>query len=117
LRERAVHLVVDRVERADVEEPAADAGLVGRDDGAIAGLVQARDGLEATGNRNPFFRRLDELVAVDVDDAVAVEDDELRLARPGGSLRRELDHAGNSKRDTARGECRWAPAVARGART
>ena len=49
-RQRAVHLVVDGVQRRHVEQAAADAGLVGRDDHAKAGVVQPRDRLEAAGN-------------------------------------------------------------------
>ena len=81
VRERLVHLLVDRVQHRHVEQAAADARLVGRDDDAIAGVVEARDRLEAARARAPLVRRLDELVAVVVDDAVAVEDDELGRAR------------------------------------
>ena len=75
-----MHLVVDRVQRRDVEQAAADARLVGRDDDAVAGMVEPRDRLERAGDRPPFVGRLDELVAVVVDDAVAVEDDELHVS-------------------------------------
>ena len=60
LRERPVHALVDRIQRRDVQEPSADPRLVGRHDDAISGVIQARDGLEAAGNRPPFVRRFDE---------------------------------------------------------
>ena len=41
--------------------------------------VQARDGLEAARDRHPFLGRLDVVVRVVVDDAVAVEDDEFHM--------------------------------------
>ncbi|EXI70646.1 MAG: hypothetical protein AW07_03976 [Candidatus Accumulibacter sp. SK-11] len=77
---RAVHLVVDGVQRIHVEQAAADAGLVGRHHHPVTGLTEAADRLEAAGNRTPLGRRLDELLRVEVDDAVAIEDDELHTA-------------------------------------
>ena len=75
LREGAVHFVVDRVQRTHVEQPAADAGLVRRDHDPVAGMIQLRDRLEAARNGLPFGGVLDELIAVLVDDTVAIEDD------------------------------------------
>ena len=80
--ERLVHLLVDRVQRRHVEQPAADPRLIGRDDDAEAGVIEPRDRFEAAGNRTPLVRRLDELIAVVVDHAVAVQDDQ-----PGGAGR------------------------------
>jgi hypothetical protein len=71
------HLVVDGIQGVHVEQAAPDARLVGRHHHAIAPLRQAGDRLQAAGQRTPLVRRLDELVAVVVDDAVAVEDDQL----------------------------------------
>ena len=79
-RQRLVHLVVDGVQHRHVEQTAPDAGLIGCHHHAVAGLVQARDGFQTAGNGAPFFRVLDELLGVEVDDAVAVEDDELHAA-------------------------------------
>jgi hypothetical protein len=76
-----VHLAVDRVQRGHVEEPAGDAGLVGRDHDPVAFLGEARDRLQAPGDGLPFVRALDERGAVESDDAVAVEDDELHGAK------------------------------------
>src|SRR4029453_2877947 len=76
LRERLVHLLVDRVQRRHVEQPAADPRLIRRDDDAKAGVMEACDRLEAARNRPPLVRRLDELLAVAIDDAVAVEHDQ-----------------------------------------
>jgi hypothetical protein len=77
-----VHLLVDRVQGRHVEQFARDARLVRRDHHAVAGLVQARDRFERAGDRNPLGRRLDEIRGVVVDDAVAVEDDQLHGALP-----------------------------------
>ncbi len=91
-RQRPVHLLVDRVERRHVEQAAADARLVRRDDHAKARVVEPRDRLEAPRDRPPFVRRLDELGAVVVDHAVAVEHDELEGARGRDGFGGELDH-------------------------
>src|SRR5688572_10784554 len=80
LRERAVHLVVDRVQRRDLEETASDAGLVGREYDEVACVIEARDRFQAPRQRPPLVRALDEARAVVVDDAVAVEDRELHTA-------------------------------------
>jgi hypothetical protein len=76
----AVHLVVDGIQRVHVEQAATDAGLVGRHDHPITGLIEPGDGFQAARDRSPFGRRLDELLRVVVDDAVAVEDDEFHTA-------------------------------------
>jgi hypothetical protein len=81
-----------RVQHAHVEEPAADARLVGRNDHAKARVVEPRDRFQASWNGPPLFRRLDEVVAVVVDHAVAVEHDELDGPRGGNAFAGELDH-------------------------
>src|SRR5260221_421344 len=58
---------------------------------AIAGRVEPRDRLEAAGDRAPFVRRLDEVLAVVVDHAVAIEDDQLQRT-VGLGIGGELDH-------------------------
>ena len=90
--ERLVHLLVDRVQHRHVEEAAADAGLVGRDDDPVAGVVEPGDRLEAARHRPPLVRRLDEVLAVVVHDAVAVEDDEPHRAGRDHRFGGELDH-------------------------
>src|SRR5204862_7799735 len=75
-----VHLGVDRVERRHVEQATADAGLIGRHDDTPAALREAGDRIEASRDRPPLVRMLDERVAVVVDHAVAVEDDEFHAA-------------------------------------
>ena len=82
VRERAMHLVVNRVQRREIEQPSTHTGLVRRDDDAIAGMVEPRDRLEAARYRTPLVDVLDVGVAVEIDDAVAVEDDNFR----GGSI-------------------------------
>src|SRR5262249_45969410 len=64
LVERLVELVVDGDHRRRVEQPAAEARLVGRHDHAKSRVVESRDRLQAAGDRAPLFWRLDELVAV-----------------------------------------------------
>jgi hypothetical protein len=64
--------------------PTPDAGLVGRHHHPPAPLVEPGDRLQRAGNRLPLFGRLDELPRVEIDDAVAVENDELH--RPLCSL-------------------------------
>jgi hypothetical protein len=93
LRKRLVHSFVDRIERRDIEQPAPDARLIGCDDDAITGVVQARDCLETAGDRAPLVRRLDELIAVMVDDAVAIQNDQASRARGGDGFVGELNHA------------------------
>src|SRR6185503_12243146 len=87
------------------------ARLVRRHRDAVAVLVQARDRLDRPRDRAPLRRRLDVLVAVEVDDAVAVEDGELHSSAASlemsatlfigcssseSSLRRLLRTAGSS---------------------
>ena len=76
--ERLVHLGVDRVERRHVEQAARQARLVRRHDRVPAGVVEPRDRLERAGDRHPLVGRLDVVVAILVDRAVAIEDDELQ---------------------------------------
>jgi hypothetical protein len=71
-----VHLFVDAVQRIHVEQAAPDARLVGGDHHAVAALVELGDGFQTARNRLPLRRVLDELGGIEVDDAVAVEDDE-----------------------------------------
>src|SRR5262249_19230241 len=78
--EGALHRVVDGDQRGGVEEAARDARLVGRHCDAVVGLRQPRDRLEAALDRPPLLRRLDVRVAVVVDGAVAVEDDQFHTA-------------------------------------
>src|SRR3989475_12660361 len=80
LRHGPVHGVVDRDQGRGVKKTARDAGLVGGDDDAVAVLRQPRDRLQAAFERPPFGWRLDVLVAVVVDGAVAIQDDQLHLA-------------------------------------
>src|SRR5690606_12386851 len=74
------HPGVDRAQGFHGEQAAGDAGLVGGHHHAPAGLAEPADGLRAAGDRHPFVRRLDERVAVVVDDPVAVQDDEFHRA-------------------------------------
>ena len=75
-----MHFFVDGDQRRHVEQAATQPGLIGRDDDAEASVVEPCDRFQAAGNRAPLLGRLDELVAVAVDDAVAVQDDELARA-------------------------------------
>src|SRR5690606_24661726 len=75
-----LQLVVDGDQRGGVEEAPCDARLVRRDHHPIVGLGEPRDGLEAALDRTPLVRRLDVQLAVVVDGAVAIEDDELHSA-------------------------------------
>ena len=103
LRRRALQRVVDREQRRRVEQAARDARLVGRHHDAIAGLRQARDRLQAALDRPPLLGRLDVVVAVVVDGAVAVEDDELHcreLGEIGDAVHRAVQLA-----RAARGGC------------
>jgi hypothetical protein len=58
------------------EIAAADAGLVGGDYNGVAGLFEQRHGIHAAGQGNPFVFGFHKIVAVLVEHAVAVEDDE-----------------------------------------
>jgi len=71
-----MHFFVHRVERVHVEQPAADAGLVGRHHDLEARLVQAGNRFETAGNGFPFGGRFNEVIGVVINDAVTVEDDE-----------------------------------------
>ena len=75
LRDRAMHPVVDGVQRRHLEEPAPDTGLIGCDHDVVSRLGELCDGFQAPAQRLPLVRTLDVRVAVVVDDTVAVEDD------------------------------------------
>ena len=77
---RTVHLFMNGVEGIHVEQAAPDSRLVGGDHHPAAGLGQAGDGFQTAGDGLPFGGRLDELIGVEVDDAVAVKDDEFHTA-------------------------------------
>src|SRR5207253_236413 len=55
----ALQRLVDLEQRAGVEEAARNAGLVGRDDDAVAGLREPRDRLDRALDRAPLLERLD----------------------------------------------------------
>ena len=71
-----VHLFVNGIEGGHLEQAAADARLIGRDDHAKTGLREFRNGLQATRNGSPFLGALDVGIAVVVNDPVAIEDDQ-----------------------------------------
>ncbi len=75
-RQRFVHFAMDGVERAHVEQAPPNARLIGGHRHMPALVVQPGNGLQAAGNGHPLVGRLDEIVAVLVDDAVAVEDEQ-----------------------------------------
>src|SRR5690606_31376387 len=75
-----VQLGMDGIERRHVEQPARQARLIAGHHHGISGLRQAGDGGQAAGQGHPFVGRLDEGRAVLVDDAVAIENDELHCA-------------------------------------
>ena len=72
----AVHFGVHFGQVLDGEVFAADAGLVGGDGDGVTCLGEEGDGVHAAFYGYPFVGGFDEVVAVLVDDAVAVEDDE-----------------------------------------
>src|SRR3546814_3081327 len=67
---------VDGIERVHAEQAARDAGLVAGNHNPPAGTRQARDGLYASGQGDPFVRAFDKGVAVLINDAVAVRSEE-----------------------------------------
>ena len=77
--ELTVHGLVDPIERHDIEQPARKAGLICCDDDAESRTIQPRDGVETAGNGDPLFRRADVARRVLVDDAVAIEYDEIHV--------------------------------------
>jgi hypothetical protein len=85
LGRRLHHLLVDGVQRIHVEQPATDSRLIGGDHHPVTPLIEFGDGLEAAAYRFPLIRRFDELGGILVDDAVAIEDDELHDAQGRGA--------------------------------
>ena len=73
LTDEAVHFCVHFGQVLDGEVFAADTGLVGGDGDVVACLRQEGDGVHAAFDGYPFVYGFDEVVAVLVDDAVAVE--------------------------------------------
>src|SRR5205823_13494610 len=101
LRKRLVHALMDCVQRRDIQQSPTDAGLIGRDNNAIAGMIEARNGLETSGYRSPLVGRFDELIAVVIDDPVAIENDEPRRTRRNNGFGSELNHALHARRRAA----------------
>ena len=77
-----VHFFVHGVQRVHIEQAPAQAGLIGGHHHMPAGLRQHGDGVQAARQRNPFHAVFDEIIAIVVDDAVAVEDDEFHAFHP-----------------------------------
>src|SRR5713226_5777047 len=96
--DRLVHLRVHRVERRHVEETAADSRLIRRHHDTPAVLRETRDRIEASRDGPPFIGVLDEIVALEIDDAVAVEDDELHAASLEMSATRFSKYASSPRR-------------------
>ena len=74
--ELAVHPVVDAPDVALGIVAAGDAGLVRHEDGEVAAVVDVADGLLGSGDPDEVFGAM-EVVDVDVEGAVAVEEDGL----------------------------------------
>lgn len=90
--ELAVHPVVDAPDVALGVVAAGDAGLVRHEDGEVAAVVDIADGLLGSGDPDEVFGAM-EVVDVDVEGAVAVEEDGLS----GGFIHRfavPLPHRG-----------------------
>ena len=75
-RQHFVHLAVNGIERGHVKQPAPQPRLVGRDHDAPAAVIEPRNGFKRARQRYKLVGRFNEFVAVGVDGAVAVEDDE-----------------------------------------
>ena len=71
------HLRMDALERRHFKEPAAETGLIGYDGDSIIGCAQTRNRVDAPRQRTPLVSGFDVVVGVVVDDAVAVENDDL----------------------------------------
>src|SRR5699024_11347217 len=74
------HLAVNAIEFLRAEQPPCHTRLVGGHHHAPSGPCQAANGFRAPGNRVPFFGRLDVGIAVMVDDAIAIQNDQLHEA-------------------------------------
>ena len=73
------HFVIDRIERCHVKQSATDTGLVGCDHNSVPILVKARNRFHSAVDGPPFARRLDKLIAIVIDHAIAVENYQLGL--------------------------------------
>src|SRR5690606_10579883 len=69
-------------ERIHGEQTASEPRLIAGHHDAPAGAREPGNGIQTARHRLPFVRRLNVGVAVFIDDAVAVRDDELHCARP-----------------------------------
>ena len=79
LLHEAVHFVVHLVELLDAVILAADAGLIGGHGQRVIGLGEEGDGIHAAFNRYPFVYRFHKIVAVVVNHAVAVENNQFHI--------------------------------------
>jgi hypothetical protein len=78
LLRRFEHFCVYRVQCNHVEQAALDTRLIGGHRHMKTCAIQSRNRLQRTRDRSPFVRGLDEAITVDVDDTVAVKDDEFQ---------------------------------------
>ncbi len=76
------------VEIVRTHQAAADAGLVADDGNGVSGGIESGHGVGGALDHHQFGRGFDEIGAVLVKDAVAVEQDQHRL-RAGGAARAE----------------------------
>ena len=71
-----MHFLMYGIQCHDVEHAARDAGLIGGDDDAVVGLIQAGNRFQRTGYRLPLIRCFDEGVRVLIDDAIAIKNNQ-----------------------------------------
>ena len=86
--ERVLKRGMNRVEVVRAHQAAADAGLVADDGNGVVGGVEPGDGVGGVGDHHQFGGRFDEIGAVLVENAVAVEQHQ-HWVRVGGAVRAE----------------------------
>ena len=92
------HLAVDRVKVVDREKMPTKAGLIAGDGQAKTSLIQACQGFQTPGNRQPLFDRFYKVVRVVVDNAITVKNNEFHeltargwMARGDKTKQRSID--------------------------
>lgn len=68
----AQHFFVDGIERIHVKQTPPNTGLISRHDNAISFMGELGNRFHTAGDGFPFFRRLDVVIRISVDNAVTV---------------------------------------------
>ena len=101
LLHRLQHLGVNGIERVHVEQTALDPALIGGHRNVISRTIEPRNRLQSPRKRTPLVGSFNEAITIEIDGAVAVEDDEFQDKPPADVVMPPTVQA--TQRDSFRG--------------